>query len=131
MTTPRHLECRHPELGTVAVSLKSVAGVPDTLVAEHSLDGGKTWSPLPTQLSPLSALLNLVRRHWPATKLDALVNNNGDIVLSFRDPWALGQNIVFRWLDQPCEWEATYNNGCWSTRRVKYLDYETRDTPPV
>lgn len=116
--------CSSDAVGEFRAELKTIGGRPDQLEVSKSLDGGITWMPVSLRLDGQSAILNMLRSHWPPRIIEEFAVRDGALVLKFRDIWVPEQNVAIRALDQESEWLASFNlsKNKWSIKRLRYLN---------
>ncbi len=101
----------------------------------RSSDNGTTWTQVSLALTWSSRLRHaMLESRWPPLYLDNAEVRDGRLCLAFRDPW-------FPYDRQPPkdsqeregEWLASYDpqSDRWTLKRVRTLDYEGSDHPPM
>lgn len=109
-----------------------IAGRRATTLYTTNSPGGD-WTPLPMRLSWMSAVYGLAYERWPPLLIDALVEQpDGSVVIVFRDEMAWERMHVTR-LDRESMWRAILKPGAraWVLERIRFMNYDGEDMPPV
>jgi hypothetical protein len=90
---------------------------------------GAAYYDLPLTLTPFSRIVLSRFTQWPPETCDRLVWEKHRLRFYYRDQW----EPFFRASLPEGLWKATFltERGAWSLARLRSMDYEGRDKPPV
>lgn len=99
-------------------------GEHNELVLLHTTDAGETWNAVPMKRTLLDHVWRWGFPTWPPEAALELSSGQSGIEMIFRDEWApydRGDESLWRAAQRP--------DGIWTTRRIRFMDYENSDSP--
>lgn len=131
----KELSCKKSKDELFTAQLLSLGeGNRDILRVQSSTDGGQSWSKLSLNIDFFSKIKLIPYQNWPPEKIDILGLKDDQLFLEYRDPWIPFEQSVlpFNW-DKESLWRASYSilTSRWNIQRVKVLDYDNSDNPPL
>ena len=89
----------------------------------HTADGGSHWRALSWRRTVFSRWRYPGYPNWPPEHILGIYCTDGKLIIPHRDEWVPfepgGESL----------WQASFNGASWSVRRLRFMDYETRDNP--
>lgn len=87
-------------------------------------DAGSSWNKVPLRRGLVDRLVHWGYPIWPPESIASLSIEHGCLTITFRDEWVPyepgGESL----------WRGSQRSGgTWKTSRVRYMDYEHRDSP--
>lgn len=91
----------------------------------HTVDGGLHWRALPWRRTFFSRLRHPGFPNWPPEFVLGMRRTDDGLFITHRDEWVPfepgGESL----------WEARFDGVNWSVRRLRFMDYETKDSPAL